>query len=668
MAEDAPGITNDSSVFSAIDINRSLYTITGTPLPNGHQLDGEDVSATMLGRARAGREKPIFFRRPPDRPGDDPKWGMGDNPDLAVRDGEWKFLINYDGSHPQLYDIVADSAESKNLTEQFPKITERLRQAVFAWNASVPADAGDPKFEKTAANDDVQLPPNQFVNPIGEGADPWVVRDPNANRYLWCFSEGNRAIAIHTSQRLTSLGAKHIVWQAPDTGPVSQQVWAPELHLLEGKWHIYFAASNGKNENHLAYVLVSDDTDPLGNYTLHGPLETGDQAGEPIWAIDMTILEHQGKRYALWSGWDKPGSDRQYLYAAAMKSPTEIILPRVRICKNDDYPWEFTENGGRGRGLNEAPQVLITDRHTFVLYSCGASWLPTYKVGRLHLNGNNPLDPGSWTKHDKPVFESTETTFGVGHSCFVSSPDASELWHVFHAKRDREPGWRRAVFVQPMEIGQRGFPRFSQPVQPGLPLHRPAGEPQPARGKLPFMAPLDAKDTQLALWNPYGHHQFIAFEEDGLNLGRVPDAPINDYRSGEKVMLDVEVPDDLSIAVSIDFLDDAQARDAGILFRTTGPSVGYDAQRGYFVGLIPKTELVIFGIMDGNNWRELARAGTTIDVTKPQLLRVEIKGDDFTAFHNERKILTTRDGTYSSGEVGLRVVNTHARFNAVRIE
>lgn len=133
-------------------------------------------------------------------------------------------------------------------------------------------------------------------------------------------------------------------------------------------------------------------------------------------------------------------------------------------------------------------------------------------------------------------------------------------------------------------------------------------------------------------------------------------------------MVVVVVPDDLSIAVSIDFLDDAQARDAGILFRTTGSSVGYDAQRGYFVGLIPKTELVIFGIMDGNNWRELARARTTIDVTKPQLLRVEIKGDDFTAFHNEKKILTTRDGTYSSGEVGLRVVNTHARFNAVRIE
>jgi hypothetical protein len=71
--------------------------------------------------------------------------------------------------------------------------------------------------------------------------------------------------------RLTSLGRKHIVWRAPDRGPVSREVWAPELHFLDGKWHIYFAASDGKNENHLAYVLVSEDSDPLGKYTLHGP-------------------------------------------------------------------------------------------------------------------------------------------------------------------------------------------------------------------------------------------------------------------------------------------------------------------------------------------------------------------------------------------------------------
>ncbi len=504
------------------------------------------------------------------------------------------------------------------------------------------------------------LPSNQFVNPIAEGADPWVVRDPNADRYLWCLSEGNRGIAIHAGKRLTALGGKHIVWSAPEAGPVSREIWAPELHFLDGRWHVYFAASDGRNANHLAYVLVSRTSDPLGDYDLHGPLETGDRAGKPIWAIDMTVLEREGRRFALWSGWDEPGSDRQFLYAAAMKSPTEIVPPRVRICSNDDFPWEFTLDGGKGRGLHEAPQVLKTDRRTFVTYSCGASWKPTYKLGRLELTGRDPLDPQSWVKHDRPVFTSTDRTFGVGHSCFVPSPDRSQLWHVFHAKRDRNDGWRRGVFVQPMEIGEDGAPKFFRPVAPGEPLKRPAGEPLFPKAGLPMESALDVDAG--ADWSLYGHHQRIVFTDKGLHLGGTPNDPINDYRCGEKVMLDRIVPDDLRVEVRIEFRDGRESRDAGIVFRATGPAVGFDAQRGYFVGVIPRTGLLVFGRTDGRNWTELARAQTAIDPAKPQCLAVEVKGARFTAFHNGRRALVAEDAAYPRGRVGLRVVNTHAVF------
>ena len=138
---------NRTSVFSAIDINRSLYALTETPLPEGAELDGENVLDTMLGQSKASRKAPIFFRRPPDRPGNDPKWGMGDNPDLAVRDGKWKFLINYDGSDPQLYDLETDAPESRNLADKFPEIVARLKKSLFEWNATLPKDAGDPSYE-----------------------------------------------------------------------------------------------------------------------------------------------------------------------------------------------------------------------------------------------------------------------------------------------------------------------------------------------------------------------------------------------------------------------------------------------------------------------------------------------------------------------------------------
>ncbi|MCB1231556.1 MAG: sulfatase-like hydrolase/transferase [Verrucomicrobiae bacterium] len=147
LAEGTAGSVNRTSVFSAIDINRSLYALTETPLPEGAELDGENVLDTMLGQSKASRKAPIFFRRPPDRPGNDPKWGMGDNPDLAVRDGKWKFLINYDGSDPQLYDLETDAPESRNLADKFPEIVARLKKSLFEWNATLPKDAGDPSYE-----------------------------------------------------------------------------------------------------------------------------------------------------------------------------------------------------------------------------------------------------------------------------------------------------------------------------------------------------------------------------------------------------------------------------------------------------------------------------------------------------------------------------------------
>lgn len=510
----------------------------------------------------------------------------------------------------------------------------------------------------------------QFVNPIGEGADPWVVRDPNTERYLWCFSDGNRAIAVHTSDALTSLGEKHIVWEAPISGPHSREVWAPELHWIQNRWYIYFAASDGQNRNHLAYVLRSKTKDPLGDYELHGPLATGDgpNGRSPnIWAIDMTPLEYKGDLFAVWSGWDEPDSDRQFLYIAPMKSPVELAGTRVLLCPNDEYPWEFTEENHKGRGLHEGPQVLKHDDRVFMTYSTAASWLPTYKLGLLELTGDNPLDPSAWKKSSEPAFQSTSSTFGVGHSCFVTSPDRQEWWHVFHAKRDRGPGWQRAIFVQPMRFSTDGRPEFGEPVSASVMLPNPSGTAS-VTTDLPISISLKSK-TAPEGWTYYGHHQFIDFQKNGLHLGGPPsDFPVNAYRSGEKIVMNATPPVDLIAAVTINFQGNRESRDAGLLFRTTLPSIGYDAQRGYFVGLIPGTRLLVAGKTDGMNWTELARKSADFDPAKSQRLQVTCHGDTFVIHHNGERALSFTDTTYSSGGIGLRVVDSYAIFTDFSLE
>lgn len=147
MRPESIGTVNDRSVFCALDLNRSLYALAG--LASTEELDGEDLSGALVGESQASRQAPVFWRRPPDRPG----FGHGfdeDNPDLAVREGDWKYLVNFDGSAPQLYHLREDPSESRNVAESHPDLVTRLDRLVHQWNGRLPVDAGDPAFRKPA--------------------------------------------------------------------------------------------------------------------------------------------------------------------------------------------------------------------------------------------------------------------------------------------------------------------------------------------------------------------------------------------------------------------------------------------------------------------------------------------------------------------------------------
>lgn len=138
IAREKQGGTEGEAVFCAADLVPSVLALTGVEPASGVVLDGQDVSETLVGRSSEGRKSPLFWRRPPDRPGP-----IGEPwPDLAVRDGPWKLLCSYDGSNAQLYDLAADRSETTDLAAGHPDLVARLQEAVLTWHASLPADAG----------------------------------------------------------------------------------------------------------------------------------------------------------------------------------------------------------------------------------------------------------------------------------------------------------------------------------------------------------------------------------------------------------------------------------------------------------------------------------------------------------------------------------------------
>jgi len=147
------GTFETESVFAAIDLAPTLLQICGIDSTNV-DFDGQSVARVLLGKESRSRDAPLFWRRPPDR-----KTYAQDSlellPDLAVRQGRWKLLCNYDGSETQLYDMQDDRsetrnlAESTNITQEFEQEITRLRGALIAWHRAMPADFG-PELGQTA--------------------------------------------------------------------------------------------------------------------------------------------------------------------------------------------------------------------------------------------------------------------------------------------------------------------------------------------------------------------------------------------------------------------------------------------------------------------------------------------------------------------------------------
>ena len=325
-----------------------------------------------------------------------------------------------------------------------------------------------------------QPPPSPactFVNPIGPGADPWVVRHEGAYYYI---EVGDRGIDVFRSAELTTPRRNGVrVWTAPATGWNSTNIWAPELHHFDGRWYIYYAAgsSGPPFTTQRSGVLRSVGADPQGRYEDLGQLDTG---GEPttrtddVWAIDLTVGRLNGQLYAVWSGWEaNAATDRtpQHLYIATMSDPATISGRRVRLSS----PVESWERGTE-LDLQEGPAFLRNAEHVFLIYSTRESWLPDYRLGQLRLASASadPLQPANWTKSG-PVFASTASVFGVGHNGFTTSPDGTEPWIVYHAKTSTAPGWDRVIRMQRFSWNADGSPNFGTPAPTGGALPQPSG-------------------------------------------------------------------------------------------------------------------------------------------------------------------------------------------------
>ncbi|AMY10700.1 Arylsulfatase [Luteitalea pratensis] len=129
------GRVDSRSVLIAQDLFPTLSAVAGAALPRDARLDGRNVLQAWRGRPLPSHG-PLFWEY--GRNDEFFKFGPDRSPSLAVRRGDWKLLINPDGSRAELYDLATDPKESSNRAADKPDVVTALTDLVMAWRASWP--------------------------------------------------------------------------------------------------------------------------------------------------------------------------------------------------------------------------------------------------------------------------------------------------------------------------------------------------------------------------------------------------------------------------------------------------------------------------------------------------------------------------------------------------
>ncbi len=274
---------------------------------------------------------------------------------------------------------------------------------------------------------------------ILQRADPYVYKHTDGTYYFTASIPAYDGIVLRHSDTLAGLkDAEEVrVWQKHDKGIMSEHIWAPELHYLDGKWYIYYAGGDIDDVWAIRpYILECADQDPMtGNWVEKGKMTRAeeDEFSFEAFSLDGTVFENRGKHYYIWA--EKVGVGKQIsnLYIAEMENPCKLKTVQV-LLTTPDYDWERI-----GFWVNEGPAVIHHDGKIYMTYSASETGA-AYCIGMLSISEDaDLLDPAMWKKERYPVLETNaeKGIYGPGHNSFTEDEQGNPIM-VYHARTEEK--------------------------------------------------------------------------------------------------------------------------------------------------------------------------------------------------------------------------------------
>ncbi|EHB64327.1 MULTISPECIES: glycoside hydrolase family 43 protein [Paenibacillus] len=304
---------------------------------------------------------------------------------------------------------------------------------------------------------------------IEQRADPWIYKHTDGYYYFTASVPEYDRIELRRSRTISGLAETEgtTIWVKHETGWMSANIWAPEIHYIDGKWYVYYAAAHTSETrdglfDHRMFVLENEAANPLeGEWVEKGQVVTKWES----FALDATTFEHRGTRYYVWAQKDPGIPGNSNLYISEMENPWTLKGEQVLISR-PEYDWEK-----QGYLVNEGAAILKRNGRIFMTYSASATD-HNYCMGLLTADESSDLlNPTSWVKSPEPVFATSEANglYGPGHNSFTVSEDGKQDILVYHARSYKEiegdPLYdpNRHTRVQLIRWNEDGTPNFGVP-------------------------------------------------------------------------------------------------------------------------------------------------------------------------------------------------------------
>ncbi|MES5818771.1 family 43 glycosylhydrolase [Streptomyces sp. RG80] len=310
-----------------------------------------------------------------------------------------------------------------------------------------------------------------YTNPIAEKrADPHIFKHTDGYYYFTATVPEYDRIVLRRATTIQGLSTapETTIWTKHSSGVMGAHIWAPEIHFIDGKWYVYFAAGSTSDIWAIRmYVLEGTGANPLtATWAEKGQIKTTWES----FSLDATTFVVNGVRYLAWAQRNPSEDNNTSLFIAKMSNPWTISGTPAELSQ-PTLSWETI-----GFKVNEGPALIQHGGKVFMTYSASATDA-NYCLGMLTASATADLtNPASWTKSSTPVFQTSAATsqYGPGHNSFTVSEDGKSDILVYHDRSYKDISGdplndpNRRTRVQKIYWKADGTPDFGIPVADGV--------------------------------------------------------------------------------------------------------------------------------------------------------------------------------------------------------